>query len=126
MALTTPYPIVQGSRVTLGPNLQAITILVVPGTSDYTTLGYVITALECGFSLVQQAIVTGGNATAYPAASGWYAFPVFPETQLYTNSQAFTGYSQFLLKVYVAATGVELGNGGNLTGNIWQVMVIGS
>jgi|SRR5208337_70761 len=125
MALTTPYPKVQGSKFLLGPDLQGETVLIVPGSADYTTNGYVVTAIECGFKMIQQAIVTGGNATAYPANSGWYAFPVFPETQLATNSQGFTGYSQFLLKVYVASTGVELAGNGQLTGAVWQVLVLG-
>lgn len=131
MALTTPYPRVQGSRFMFGAELQAETFLIVPGTSDYTTLGYVITAAYCGFKLIQQAIVTGGNVTAYPNRTTvtWYAFPVFPESQLLTSGNGFTGYSQFLLKVYVGgggSIGTEVSVGGNLTGNIWQVMVIGN
>jgi len=112
----------------LGSELQVESFLIVPGTSDYTTLGYVITALYCGFKMVQGAVVTGGNATAYPSTAGWYAFPVFPESQLLTSGSGFSGYSQFLLKVYVAqgaSIGQEAGSGANLTGNIWQVMVIG-
>ena len=129
MALQTPYPKVQGSRFLLGPDLQGETILIIPGTSDYTTNGYVITAVEAGLKMIQQAIVTGGNATAYAAAAATWAIPVFPETQL--NSAAtlpgsgFTGYSQFLLKVIISSTGAEVGNGGNLTGYVWQVMILG-
>ena len=128
MALTTPYPRIQGSRFNLGSELVCETFLIAPGTSDYTTLGYVITALYCGFKMIQGAVVTGGNATAYPATSGWYAFPVFPESQLLTSGSGYSGYSQFLLKVYVASggsIGTEASNGANLTGNVWQVKVIG-
>lgn len=134
MALQTPYPIVQGSRFLLGPDKQAETILIVPGTSDYTTLGYVITAFYARLKMVQAAIVTGGNTTVYPntpASTGYYAVPVFPMTQLGTTASpgyGFTGYSQFLLKVYHAGganIGVEVVNGYNLTGASWQVLVIG-
>jgi hypothetical protein len=127
MALTAPYPKVQGSRFLLGPELQAVTVLIIPGTSDYTTNGYVITAINAGFKAIQQAIITGGNATAYPAAAARWAVPVFPETQMGAAStgDGFTGYSQFLLKVIVSSTGAESGNGDNLTGYIWQVMIIG-
>ena len=131
MALTTPYPRIQGSRFPLGQELVCESFLIVPGTSDYTTLGYVITALYCGFKMVQGAVVTGGNTTVFPnnpSTAGYYAFPVFPESQLATSGSGFTGYSQFLLKVYFAGganIGVEVGAGGNLTGCIWQVMVIG-
>ena len=125
MALTYPYPEVQGSRFYLGPDQQGKTILVIPGSADYPTNGYPITAIELGFKLVQSAIVTGGNVTAYPASAGWYAVPVFAETQLATANQGFSGYSQFLLKVYVASTGVELAGSGQLTGAIWQVLVLG-
>jgi hypothetical protein len=125
--LQTPLPKVQGSKFLLGPDLQGETMLVASLTNDnYPTGGYVITTAMCGLKMIQQAIVTGGNATAYPANSGWYAFPVFPETQLATNSQGFTGYSQFLLKVYVASTGVEVAsNSGSLVNCIWQVLVLG-
>jgi hypothetical protein len=112
----------------LGQELICESFLIAPGTSDYVTLGYPITAAYCGFKMIQGAVVTGGNATAYPSTAGWYAFPVFPENQLATSGQGFAGYSQFLLKVYVAqggSIGTEAGNGANLTGNIWQVMVIG-
>jgi|SRR5208337_104879 len=125
--LQVPLPEVQGSSFLLGPDLQGKTKLIASLTTDnYPTGGYVITAAMCGLKMIQQAIVTGGNATAYPANSGWYAVAVFPESQLATNSQGFTGYSQFLLKVYVASTGVEVAsNSGSLVGAIWQVLILG-
>jgi hypothetical protein len=127
MALTVPYPKVQGSKAYLGPDLQMETVLIIPGTSDYTTNGYIVTAVECGFKMIQSAIVSGGNVTAYPTnpTVTRYAFPVFPESQLATSSQGFTGYSQFLLKVYVGSTGAEAAALANLTGYIWQVTIIG-
>lgn len=126
MALTTPYPHVQGARFMLGPDLQADTILIISAGSDYTTNGYVITAIDAGFKAIQQAIVTGGNATAYPASAATWAIPVFPESQLggAGTGDGFTGYSQFLLKMIVSSTGAEVGSGAGAAG-IWQVMIIG-
>jgi hypothetical protein len=127
MALANPLPGVQGSRYLIGIDLQVDTKLIVPGVSDYVTGGYAITALATGFKNIQQAIITGGNSTAFPANSGWYAECVFPIAQIggVSTGAGFTGYSQFLFKVYVASTGVELASGGNLTGAIWQVMIFG-
>lgn len=123
MALTVNS--VQGSRVVLGPDLQQETRLLVPGTSDYVTNGYVVTAALCGLLKIQTAWVSGTNATFSPATGGWYAECVFALAQLATSNAGFTGYSQFLLKVYVASTGVELASGGNLTGSLIQVTVQG-
>jgi len=125
MALTLPLPIVQGSRIVLGPDLQQESFLIIPGTSDYVTNGYVISALQCRLKNLQSAWVSATNATFSPANSGWYAQCVFALAQLATSGAGFTGYSQFLLKVYVASTGVELASGGNLTGSIIQVTVQG-
>lgn len=127
MALATPLPGVQGSRVLLGIDLQMDTKLIVPGTSDYVTGGYAITAIQCGFKLLQQAWVTGGNAAAFPANSGWYVECVFPFVQIggVATGSGVSGYSQFLFKVYVASTGVELGAGLSLAGNVWQVILLG-
>src|ERR1035441_437655 len=101
MALPNPLPLVQGSRVLLGIDLQEETFLIVPGTSDYVTNGYPITAAQCRLKSIQQAWVSGGNATAFPANSGWYAVTVFALTQMgaVAAGAGFTGYSQFLFKV---------------------------
>ena len=127
MALANPLPGVQGSRYLLGVDLQVDTKLIVPGTSDYVTGGYAVTAIACGFKLLQQAIVTGGNSTAFPANTGWYAVCVFPFVQIggVSTGAGVSGYSQFLFKVYVASTGVEVASGVSLAGNIWQVMIFG-
>jgi hypothetical protein len=116
---------VQGSRAVLGPDLQQESILAIPGTSDYVTNGYVITTTLTSFLKIQTAWVSGSNATFSPANSGWYAECVFPLAQVGTGGPGFTGYAQFLLKVYVASTGVELANGGNLTGSIIQLTLQG-
>src|ERR1700690_145857 len=127
MAMNSPLPSVQGSRLLLGIDLQQDTFLIVPGTSDYVTAGYVITNTACRMKNIQSAWISGSNATASPASGGWYGLIVFALAQIggVSTGQGFTGYSQFLFKVMVASTGVELGAGGNLAGAIWQVTVQG-
>ena len=128
MALALPLPGVQGARLLLGPDggVQD-TFLIVPGTSDYVTGGYVVSATNCRLKNIQTAWVTGGNSTAFPANSGWYPEIVFAFAQIGGTSTGagFTGYSQFLFKLYVASTGVELASGGSVAGSIWQVTVTG-
>lgn len=128
MALANPLPEVQGSRMVLGPDggSQA-TFLIVPGSADYVTGGYPVTASNCRLKNIQTANVVGGNATAFPASAGWYAEIVFAIAQIgaVATGAGFTGYSQFLFKVYVASTGVELAAAGQLTGAIWMVTVTG-
>jgi len=118
---------IQGSKFYLGPDLVGDAKLIVPGTSDYVTGGYAITAQLCGFGHLQQAWVSGGNSTAFPSSGGWYAVCVFPIVQFgaVATGAGFTGYTQFLFKVYVASTGVEAASGTNLTGNVWSVMLLG-
>lgn len=118
---------VQESRVLLGLGLQQRTVLAVPGTSDYVTGGYAITTTLTDFAKLQSAWVSGGNSTMFPASAGWYAVCVFPIVQFgaVVAGAGFTGYSQFLLKVYVASTGVELASGGNLTGAVIQLTLQG-
>lgn len=123
MALPNPLPIVQGSRIVYGPELQQETFLIVPGTSDYVTGGYVITAAQCRLLKIQYADTSGMNATA----SGFTPVPVFAFVQIgaVATGAGFTGYSQFLFKVLVVTTGVEVGNGANLAGCVWQLQVGG-
>src|SRR5882724_2655678 len=108
MALPNPLPIVQGSRVLQGVELQQETFLIVPGANDYVTGGYVITAAQCRLKNIQQAWVAGQNA----ASTGFDAFCVFVLAQMgaVQGGAGFTGYSQFLFKVNVVTTGVEVGN----------------
>lgn len=124
MALPNPLPVIQGSRVVFGPDLQQETVLIVPGVSDYVTGGYPITSIMCRMKNVQTAWLSGANATA---VATWDAQPIFAIAQIgaVAGGAGFTGYSQFLLLVVVQATGLQAANGANLTGAIWQVTVQG-
>jgi hypothetical protein len=123
MALPNPIPGVQGARLYLGPDLQEDTFLIVPGTSDYVTGGYVLSNTALRMKNIQQAFVTGANATAQT----WGVIPTLAIAQLggVSTGAGFTGYSQVLFYVYVLATGAQVGSGGNLTGAIWQLTVRG-
>lgn len=123
MALPNPLPIVQGSRILHGVELQQETFLIVPGANDYVTNGYPITAAQCRLKNIQQAFVSGQNA----ASTGFDAFCVFALAQMgaVQAGVGFTGYAQFLFKVLVVTTGVEVANGGQLSGSIWEVTVLG-
>lgn len=123
MALANAPQIVQGSRVLLGIDLQQATFLIIPGTSDYPTGGYVLTNIMLGLKNIQTAWVSGANASAI---ASWGAQPIFSFAQLGPTASpgaGFTGYSQFLLYVYVLNGGAQ--NSSNLAGAIWQVTVQG-
>lgn len=123
MALPNPLPSIQESRIYHGPGLQEDSFLIVPGVSDYVTNGYAITALQCRMSKVQRAWVSALNATA----SGYVPQCVFPIVQIgaVQGGAGFSGYAQFLFKLLVVTTGVEVANGANLTGAVWAVTVVG-
>lgn len=123
MALPNPLPIVQGSRLLLGAELQQETFLIVPGVADYPTNGYVITNIACRLRNIQQADIQGMNA----AASLYSPLCIFALAQIgaVVGGAGFTGYAQFLFKLLVATTGVEVANGTNLSGAIWAVNVVG-
>jgi hypothetical protein len=103
------------------------TFLIVPGTSDYVTGGYALTATS--FRLyptaggIQAAWVSGANATAQT----WGVIPTLAIAQMggVSTGAGFEGYSQLLFYVYVLSTGAQVASGGNLTGAIWQLTVIG-
>lgn len=123
MSLPNPLPGIQGSRIFHGPDLQEDSFLIVPGTSDYVTNGYVITAIAARMLKIQRAWVSAFNATA----TGYTPQCVFPIAQMgaVAGGAGFTGYSQFLFKLLVVTTGVEVANGANLTGAVWAVTVLG-
>jgi len=114
---------VQGSRVKLGIGLEEAQFLLVPGSNDYVSNGYVITTTLTGFSKIQQAFVSGQNATA----TGWIADPVFVVTQMgaAVTGEGFTGYSQFLFKLLVVTSGLEPTASSDIGGAVWAVTVRG-
>jgi hypothetical protein len=127
MALPVPIPGVQNSHALLGPGQQIKSFLIVPGTSDYVTGGYVLTCAQLGFNPtygIQQAWISGANATA---VATWNAVPVITFSQIggVSTGAGFEGYTQILFYVYVLSTGSQAGSGANLTGAIWQLTVIG-
>jgi hypothetical protein len=119
---------VQGSRSFLGELIQD-TFLLIPGTSDYVTNGYVVTALATNFKTIQSAWVSGINA-AVATGGTYFGFPTFSLAQVGTSGPGFTGYSQFLFAVwFLNSTGpayAQVSSGGNLTGLIWEVTVQGN
>lgn len=125
MALPNPLPSVQGARQYLGPDCgEQENFLIVPGTSDYVTGGYVITNTAVRMKNITAAWVSGANATAIAT---WVGQPVFAFAQIgaAATGAGFTGYSQFLFYVYVVTTGAQAASGANLTGAIWQITVQG-
>jgi hypothetical protein len=127
MALATPIPGVQGSHALLGIGQQWKSFLIVPGTSDYVTGGYALTAIQLGFNPtygIQKAWVSLANATA---VATWGAVPLVTFVQIGgTSTGAGTvGYTQILFYVYVLNGGAQAGSGANLTGAIWQLEVVG-
>jgi hypothetical protein len=125
MALTVAG--IQGSHSYLGPGLQWKKYLLTPGTSDYTTGGYAITATQLGFLPtygIQSAWVSLANATA---AATWNVIPLVTFVQIggVATGAGTEGYTQILLYVYVLATGAQVSSGGSLSGSVWQLEVIG-
>ena len=131
MSLSNPIPAVQGARAVLGPALWMDTFLIVPGTSDYVTNGYVIksSALRLNPTYgIQAAWVSGQNSTA----AGYVPQVTLALAQLGATSTGagFEGYSQLNFQVFVTGTASgdvlnEAANGANLTGCVWLLTVIG-
>ena len=131
MALTLPLPEVQGSRILLGSGVQEATYLIIPGTSDYVTGGYVLSALNLrcySTNGVMAAWISGQNA----AAGGYIVQPTMVLAQVGTGSiSGAAGYSQLLFAIYnsPASAGIapltQAASGFNFTGCIWQLTVRG-
>src|SRR5271166_835294 len=99
---------VQDSRSPVTVGIQQESFLLIPGTSDYVTNGYVITAAAVGFKNVQLVSIDGTNATGL----AWNPYAVFALAQVGTGGPGFGGYTQFLFALFVITTGVQLANGG--------------
>lgn len=138
MALPSPIPAVQGSRIALGPGVWEDTFLIVPGTSDYVntgtigTSGYIISALSLRLNPtygIMCAWVSGNNGTA----AGYVAQVYLNITQIGAASTGagFEGYSQLNFHIFnsPATAGVapltQAANGFNFTGAIWLLTVRG-
>jgi hypothetical protein len=131
MALPNPIPAVQGARIVLGPAIWEDTYLIVPGTSDYVTGGYVITALSLrcySVNGIMCAWVSGQNSTA----AGYVPQVTLALAQIGATSTGagFEGYAQLKFQVFLTGTASgdvlnEAGSGANLTGCVWLLTVRG-
>jgi hypothetical protein len=130
MALTLPLPEVQGSRIALGPGVWEATYLIIPGSSDYVTGGYVLSSLNLRCyspNGIMGAWVSGCNA----AANGYVVQPTLALAQVGTGTETGAeGYSQILFWVGWTGTGfsgvlAQIGSGGQLSGLIWELTVRG-
>lgn len=114
---------VQDSRVMLGPGMVQESFLVIPGSSDYTTGGYSITASALGFKNIQSVSIDGSNSTGV----SWTPIPVFAFAQVgsATASPGNAGYTSFKFYVAVITTGAQVASLGDLSGAIWCITVTG-
>lgn len=118
--------VVQDSRVALGPELWQQNFLLAPGTSDYVTGGYVVTAANVGFKLIQAVDVLNTNTTGLTwIAQALFTFSTMSVTDHgITNTVGVSGYSSFNLWMGTAI-GTQANSSANLSGAIWQVMIYG-
>jgi hypothetical protein len=116
---------VQDSRLDSGVGLIQESFLLIPGSSDYVTGGYPVTATALGFKLIQSGDVNGQNATAATPTTGWNPYLVFPLAQVGAGGLGFSGYSQFLFQLLVIGTGAQPGSGAPINGALWVVTVQG-
>ena len=82
MALTTPFPEIPESRTVDGIGCQTATYLILPGSSDYVTGGYALSALNLRLTRIHSVFVSGVNA----AGAVYLAQIVFPATY-FSSSQ---------------------------------------
>jgi hypothetical protein len=132
MALANPLAGVQGARLFLGPAIQEDTFVIAPGTSDYVTGGYVISALALRLNPtygIMCAWVSGQNA----AAAGYVPQVTLALAQIgaVATGAGFEGYSQLKFQVFnsPAVAGIaaltEAASGFNFTGFQWLLTVRG-
>lgn len=123
MALTTPLPEVPESRLKFGVGVEQCSFLIVPGTSDYPTGGYLITALQCRLSKIFSVSIDGINSAGN--ALGFIFTPVLAMT-LATNNipNDVTQFNLFGSNI-VASVITQLANGTNLSGLIMVLTVTG-
>jgi len=122
MALTTPIPEVPESRQTNAVGCQQATFLLIPGTSDYPTGGYVVSGLQLRMPKgIFSASIDGWNSTANGLG---YGFNVILGMTLASNNIPIVATS-FALYAYVLTTSLQVANGQNLSGAIFSVTVQG-
>jgi len=107
MALTIKE--IPDSRQMIGPSCVLASFIFAPGSSDYVTGGYVISASALGLGHIYAADTAGLNA----ASNGTY----YVMTLAQTNPPS-PGLTQVKLQAFVAATGAEVANAANLSGHI--------
>lgn len=92
-----------------------------PGTSDYTTGGYSLTAAQFELGYLAGATICGSNA----AGALYEAKPVFPSTSFNQGPNSDTPAPSTTFKLLVELAGVEVANGTNLTTMSWLLEVTG-
>lgn len=86
MALTTPIPAVPDTTTYEGIGVIGQTFVIIPGSSDYVTGGYALSAQAFGLNLIHGAALVASNA-----AGGLYVVSlVFPSTFFSATPQAAT------------------------------------
>jgi hypothetical protein len=114
MALTIKE--IPDTRQYLGINGIQATFIFVPGTSDYVTGGYVISAASLGLGHIWGADFLGANS----GAAGTYFTFVLAQTNPPTP-----GLTSVNLFAYVSTTGLQVANGANLSGAIVTGQIMG-
>jgi len=124
MALTNPIPEIPDSRQVNAIGCQQASFLIIPGTSDYPTGGYVISGLQCRMPKgIISVSIDGINTTGNNLGYIWNAIVNYT---LASNGIPIVPTS---FNIYVAniVTNVvtQLNAGTNLTGAILSVTVQG-
>lgn len=78
MALTLPLPEFPETRVYNSVGNQSAVFAIVPGTSDYPTGGYVISALQCRLQRIYAVSIDAQNSTVF--TNGWLTDATVPVT----------------------------------------------
>jgi hypothetical protein len=108
------------SRAYYGIGQMSDTMLIQPGVSDYTTGGYILSAINLRMTHMIGAYVVGCNA----AANLYNVFILFPATS-FGVGLAPTPAVSIAFQIFVESTSTEVANGFNLTGTNWLLAVHG-
>lgn len=126
MALTFPLPEIAESRQLNGVGNQSACYLVIPGTSDYTTGGYAITAAQCRMTRIISVSIDGINATGNAIGTGYSWTSIVNYTLSSANNIGLVPTS-FLLFAETVTAGAfaQAANGFNFAGLILGITVTG-